>query len=102
MSWITNHEWNCSTGNVVLIAGAQIVDGKLVLPQQYQYVTENGETVMLVYETPDGQQVMAENGEQIVFLVIISYQFWNLNCILFFFAWYSWLLAKTLNLLKLV
>lgn len=43
-----------------------------MLPQQYQYVTENGETVMLVYETADGQQVVSENGEQIVFLVSIN------------------------------
>ena len=41
------------------------MDGNLVLPENY--ATESGETVILVYETPDGQQFMTQDGQQIVF-----------------------------------
>ena len=42
-----------------------MVDGQLVLPAGYS--SESGETVILVYETPEGQQFMTEDGQPIVF-----------------------------------
>ena len=46
-----------------------MVDGQLVLPPNYS--SDSGETVILVYETPEGQQFMTEDGQPIVFQQVL-------------------------------
>ena len=52
--------------------GAKIVDGQLVLPPQYS--NDSGETVILAYDTPNGQQFMTEDGQPIVFQQVNNVQ----------------------------